>query len=241
MRPFVETGLTERPTSPGVALVLDADRTLAPVDTGREVGRHFHLNDTIRAVFERLGYSREAFARVAAIWSEVPAERWVAVCAEVAREVAIHSAWMQVLKTLPTHVPVFAVTAGIPNIWKRALGAHGLARVRVIGGCHSAFDDYFVTPTCKEAVVRQLQSARCRVVAAGDSEIDLPMLRRADIPLFVADRRGSPRLLRRLDEVPGVQHFATDERRFDPHPVVTPSGLLLRIQQELRNRSALRP
>ena len=57
----------------GLGLVVDADRTLAPEDTGRLVGATFGLNERIRHIFEILGYNEEAFARVSELWGEVDA------------------------------------------------------------------------------------------------------------------------------------------------------------------------
>lgn len=59
---------------PGAPLDIgaDADRTLAPDDTGRRVGEAFAINEPIRAVFEALEYVEEAFRRVSGIGPEVP-------------------------------------------------------------------------------------------------------------------------------------------------------------------------
>jgi phosphoserine phosphatase len=212
-----------------VALLLDADRTLASIDTGRAVGEAFGANDRIRAIFRELGYSPSAFARVAGVWSEVPVDDFLAVSERVAEDVVIAHAWQHVLGLLPAGVGAAIITAGIPGVWRSALHRYGLGHIPVLGGCHAALDRYYVTPGCKAFVVGRWAAAAVRVIAAGDSEIDIPMLQRADLALFVADVKGSPRMLARLSEIPGVVHLATDERRFPGIPSIVATDLLARI------------
>src|SRR5688500_15659013 len=62
----------------GVCIVIDADRTLAPQDTGRLVGRAAGVDEAIRRVFETHGYVEEAFSRVAELWATLSRERYLA-------------------------------------------------------------------------------------------------------------------------------------------------------------------
>ncbi len=212
------------------ALVLDADRTLAPVDTGRQVGSLLGLNARIRAMFENTGYTTEAFARHAEIWSAVPTQTYLEAVEEIARHVRVYEAWLRVLAGAPG-VPTVVVTAGIPQLWRRVLERYGFPNVPVLGGLHAALDSGYVTPQCKAWVVRTLQRSGHLVVAAGDSEIDLEMLIAADLSLFVADGKGSPRLFARLPEVVGVHHFITDSRRFPPLPSISSGELVERLHK----------
>lgn len=207
---------TERwdPRTGGWALVVDADQTLAPVDTGRRIGEAFALNEAIRATFEALGYATAAFLRVSEIWSEVPVDRYVAEIERVAAQVAIYAGWQALLTACVPRIPVLVVSAGIPRVWRRILDRHGFPDVPVIGGCHTAFDEYVVCPQVKESLVLHLQASGLRVAAAGDSAIDEPMLRAADLPLLVADPKGSPALRRGLQGDPRVRHLQLDERTF---------------------------
>lgn len=200
--------------SGGWALVVDADRTLAPVDTGRQIGEVFALNEAIRATFEALGYATAAFVRVSEIWSEVPADRYAAQIEQVAAEVAIYAGWQALFAACVPRIPVLVVSAGIPRVWRQILDRHGFPEVPVIGGCHSAFDEYVVCPRVKESLVLHLQASGLRVAAAGDSAIDGPMLRAADLPLLVADHKGSAALRRELAGDPRVRHLQLDERTF---------------------------
>jgi phosphoserine phosphatase len=207
-----------RPGS-GWALVLDADRTLAPLDTGRVIGRELGIHERIRAMFSQRGYTHGAFAEHASIWSEVEPTALSQISERVGNSLEIYDFWLNVLASFDEG-PVLVVTAGLPEVWRVALQRHGLGSVPVVGGVHALLDSYFVTPTCKAWVVQQLQAAGYRVAAAGDSEVDLPMLRAADLALWVPDANGSPGLLARLGDVAGVHHVKVDARTFPPLPTV---------------------
>lgn len=207
-------------------LLLDADRTLSPSDTGRAVGRHFDVNDRIRGIFERMGYCNGAFEAVANVWSTIPVAAYLDAVQAEAEQVRLHPAWSMVLTAIAGRIRVEVVTAGIPQVWRTILDVAGFEQVQVWGGCHAALDDYVVSPETKAAVVAAHQQLGRRVIAAGDSEVDLPMLRAADIALFVADAKGSPRLRRRLPEIPGIRHFITDDQRFDEIPHVMSAQLI---------------
>lgn len=201
--------------TPGWAFVLDADKTLSPIDTGRAVGSILGLNDRIRSMFESFGYTKKAFAQHVEIWSEIDVDIYLHTVMEVACTVQLHSFWLKLL-TIFKDRPAFVVTAGIPQIWRYVLDAANLKNVQVLGGLHTKLDTYFVTPDCKAQIVQDLQVAGCCVMAAGDSVIDLPMLKTADLPLWVPDKKGSPRLRPYLSELNHIRLFVLDERRFPP-------------------------
>ena len=215
--------------APGWAFVLDADRTLSPVDSGRAVGRELELNQRIRRMFEQHGYTSLAFEEHARIWSEVEQDRYLEAAARVAETVELHPIWHDLLGRFAGR-PVFVVTAGIPQVWRAVLRRHGLNDTPVLGGLHAAVDQYFVTPSCKSWVVRQLRAAGHRVAAAGDSEIDLPMLGEADLPLWVPDSKGSPRLRPHLTGLERIRQVMVDERTFPPIPTVDAEGLMLLLK-----------
>jgi phosphoserine phosphatase len=199
----------------GACLVIDADRTLAPQDTGRLVGARLGLDQVIRRLFEINGYCEYAFSSVAEVWAGVPIEWYLSEVRQVALEVAVYSAWQEILGTAEARSRAVIVSSGIPQVWRLVLDRLGCPDVPIVGGCHASLDDFLVCPETKEEVVALLQDAGWTVIAAGDSPIDLPMLKRADIPLFVADSKGSPALREKLRQIPKVRHLIVDERRFD--------------------------
>lgn len=203
------------PPPGAIGLVVDADRTLAPQDTGRLVGRATGVDEAIRSVFESHGYTEEAFSLVAEVWSGVPIGQYLAEAQLAAAAVTPHAGWEQILRSSAGRVPVVVITAGIPQSWRWVLDRLGLTEVLVIGGCRRGHDDFIVCPETKAELVDLLQEAGLTVVAAGDSTIDLPMLTIADFPLFVPDHKGSPALREKLSPISRVKHLATDGRRFD--------------------------
>jgi phosphoserine phosphatase len=209
----------------GFVLVVDADRTLAPEDTGRLTGRALGVDDRIRSIFADLGYGPEAFEAVAGVWSEIPVRRYLDAVAAVTARVELRPAWRTILSETRGRVPVVVVTAGIPQAWRRVLTREGFGDVPVVGGCHDALDDHLVCPSSKAAIVQQLQEGGRSVVAAGDSRIDLPMLARAEIPVFVPDHKGSPGLRAELHRVPRVRQLVVDAQRFPELPACTADDL----------------
>ena len=196
-------------------LLVDADRTLAPEDTGRLVTSTFGLAEAIRAGFELHGYSPLGFATMSSIVSEIPVQSYLDECLRVAEGVALYQVWCSIFDALAAHVPVLVVTAGLPQVWRSVLDRHGYREIAVVGGCHRNLDDSLVTSESKALIVSLLQRAGWKVVAAGDSRIDLPMLIEADFPLFVADTKGSPALRACLGQVQRVRHLIVDDQRFE--------------------------
>jgi phosphoserine phosphatase len=224
-------GIAEGPARGRVCLVIDADRTLAPEDTGRLVGRATGVDGAIRSVFETHGYVEEAFTLVAETWAGVRPEHYLAQVSRAVDAVAVHVAWQTILSAARQRVPIVVVTSGIPQAWRAVLDRLGHEDVPVIGGCHRDLDDYIVCPETKAEIVAILQAQGFRVMAAGDSLIDLPMLGRADVPLFVPDPKGSPALRAELHRVPRIRHLLVDERRFDGLPTCSAEDVVRLIRE----------
>lgn len=198
----------------GVCLVVDADRTLCVEDTGRVVGEAFGLNQPIREVFEQLSYADAAFKKVSRLWSGVQVGAYVSELERVADRVRLRSCWKQIFDTLGDQVPILVVTAGIPQLWRRLLANEGYPLLPVLGGCHQRLDSYSISARSKQAVVTSLKAGGWKVIAAGDSCIDLPMLMAADLALFVPDQKGSPALRSKISALPTVRHLLVDDQRF---------------------------
>lgn len=229
-RPVLERALRDvapAGTSAGSAcLVIDADRTLAPQDTGRLVGRALGVDQRIRQVFETRGYEAESFARVTEIWGSIAPRMYLAAVDAAVDMVSPHALWLEIIAALRGRAPIVVVTAGIPQAWTSVLRRSGHDDIPVVGGCHPELDGYFVCRETKAEIVRLLRTRGLRVIAAGDSLIDLPMLRHADIPVFVPDAKGSPALLEQRHTIPGLRHLTVDARRFDGIPPCSAQELI---------------
>lgn len=207
----------------GVTLLVDADRTLGPDDTGRLVGRALGVDETIRRVFETSDYIDDSFTRVASIWSSIHVDAYLQEVSRVAQTVRLRGAWTEIIRAVVEAVPVVAITAGIPQVWRTALSIAGFDRIPVLGGCHRDLDRYTVSARAKAEVVRALQALGWFVVAAGDSRVDLPMLVAANVPIFVPDHKGSPSLRAEFVDAMRIRHLLVDEQRFDGMKTCTPA------------------
>lgn len=214
------------------AFVLDADRTLASPDTGRLVGAPFGVNEPIRSVFEDEGYSADAFLRVAEIWASIPDDDYLGQVQKVATEVVLHDIWRRVFDRFRAQTHIVVVTSGIPQVWRHVLAFQGFGDLQVIGGCRLGTDEYVVCPQGKRAVVRAFQNTGAKVIAAGDSEIDLPMLHEANIGLVVPDYKGSRRLFANLPAEHDLKYLKMDENNY-PIPSITEDELRITVEGDL--------
>lgn len=177
-------------------LVLDADRTLAAVDTGmlfweRVSSPHLVENySPLKMLFSSpLGYSYAAFRQATLLYEEAASdERFESICLEVATVVQMYPEFVSLLQTVTKekHIGAVIVTCGLRRVWERVLEKEGLGdKIKVIGGGRVA-DGYVVTATVKAALVARLQDTyRAYVWAFGDSPLDLEMLSKADQAIVV--------------------------------------------------------
>lgn len=195
--------------SPECFLIIDADGTLFPGDTGRDFATRAGIPDeAVRACFSRGGAygCRADFERLAALFASVPPALAEAAAAGAAAAVSIDPQWLEFLWSLRLRrggvvTPVVVLTAGMERVWRAALDRHGLGWVPLIatqcvrsanglsGG--TGAPPIIVSAELKAAVARALRrragasaSSAARVIAFGDSPVDLQMACEAD--LFVA-------------------------------------------------------
>ncbi|KAG8167024.1 hypothetical protein KVR01_002713 [Diaporthe batatas] len=171
-------------------LVLDADRTLAPLDTGaRFWGEHLKMGEDgsnrLKQFFGHSvwGYSYKAFRQAAWLYEEIPEPEFERLCQVIAEEVNLHPELADLLHSggKLRHIRAVVVTCGIKRIWEVVLQrVQSSAHVDIIGGGRIS-DSFVVTPEVKAAVVERLRKHYgVQVYAFGDSEVDIPMLRAAD-------------------------------------------------------------
>ena len=171
--------------------VVDGDKTLAPLDTGKIF--HTQLSHEARCIDPiylktlfggPMGYTYQAFRQlVLAYHGCIDETEYKKACASVALSVELYPA-MQALLQLASSRPytkVIIVTSGHREIWRNVVQRIGLDdEVPVIGGGQLS-DRYVVTAKCKATVVSRLrQKYGYFVWAIGDSPLDLAMMRAAD-------------------------------------------------------------
>ena len=166
-------------------LLLDADKTLTAQDTGmmfwkRLSAKYQRSGEALENIFKKQGYSYHSFRQATFLYESVRAD-FTDTCDAVAAGVTMYPKMIDLLnraKEQP-HVATVVVTCGVQHIWKAILSRHELSHVTVIGGGQLS-DGYVVTDTIKGRVVDQLHSKDLRVVAFGDSPLDIHMLEKAD-------------------------------------------------------------
>ncbi|KAH7339183.1 hypothetical protein BKA66DRAFT_581970, partial [Pyrenochaeta sp. MPI-SDFR-AT-0127] len=179
-------------------LVLDADRTLGPQDTGDLFWRRLfeirNLSDKespLKPLFSGpLGYSYTGFRQAALLHEEaVGDQEYEDICQHVASEVTIHPEFVSLLQILAEtrHAGAVVVSCGLRRVWEIVLEKAGLREtVEIIAGGRIA-DGIVVTAAVKATLVARLQDYhQKRVWAFGDSTLDLEMLKEADQAFVVA-------------------------------------------------------
>ncbi len=176
-------------------LVMDADKTLAPQDTGaifwqRVPSSSKDDTDPLKTLFSSpLRYSYTAFRQAVLLYEETADdEEFDALCQDVASSVVMYPEFVSLLKLVAEqeHVGAIVFTCGLRCVWEKVLEREGLSKeVKVIGGGRIN-DGFVVTPTVKAVLVDHLRNTdQMYVWAFGDSPMDLEMLCRADQAIVV--------------------------------------------------------
>ena len=152
-------------------LLMDADRTLSPDDTGTlfwdrvsSLPNAVHERSSLKDLFSsQLGYSYTAFRQAVLLYEETGNQlEFDSICRDVASSVTIHPEFISLLEMAAgrSYVGAVVVTSGVRRIWEMVLERHGLSEtLQVIGGSRIA-DGIVVTPEVKGAVVDRLRDVR---------------------------------------------------------------------------------
>ena len=182
-------------------LVMDADRTLAPEDTGSMFWEKVSNSQTLeyeasalKALFSsRLKYTYTAFRQATLLYEEaVDGQDFDVLCQEVASAVTMHPEFVSLLQMVAEeeHIGAVVVTSGLRRAWLKVLEREGLSKkVEVIGGGRIE-DGFVVSGAVKRALVAHLQEVHnLHVWAFGDSPLDLEMLRQANQAVIVVGEK----------------------------------------------------
>ncbi|KAL1792619.1 hypothetical protein ACET3X_009126 [Alternaria dauci] len=166
-------------------LLLDADKTLGPFDTGLMFWEETDLPGgttecPLTQIFKKQGYSHAAFRQATLLYEE-KANEFEEICDRVAGKVDMYPDMLRLLNRIRhnPHVDALIVTCGLRRVWERVLQKNGLSNIKVIGGGRLA-DGYVVTGETKGIAVDHLHSKKLRVLAFGDSPLDMTMFEKAD-------------------------------------------------------------
>ena len=202
-------------------VVLDADRTLTPEDTGslywKIISKARTLDEgekTLKVMFETLGHTYTGFFQAMLLYEATAnEEEFDAFCQEVASLVPMYPEFLSLLQLVKEqeHVGAIVVTCGLRRIWEKVLAREGLSgSVIVVGGGRIA-DGFVVTPGVKGVLTARLRNThKMHVWAFGHSPLDLEMLCAADQAIVVVieeSRRsfGMDQALQNSIKVKGLQ------------------------------------
>ena len=190
--------LSPRSQKHSPVLLLDADRTLAPVDTGELFWKKVRSSEDwtdhsfgLKEIFSsQLDYSYTAFRQAMLLYEEA-AEKldFDYFCQKTASEVQMYPEFISLLQVVAEHEGIDAVivTCGLSRVWDIVLEREHLSKsIKVIGGGRLA-DGFVVSPQIKQALAASLRyEPRHRTVwAFGDSPVDLDMMCTAQNPIVV--------------------------------------------------------
>lgn len=191
----LDQALDNGATRADTILLVDGDRTLAAEDTGELFWRNVamsqgHNLEPLKELFSGpLGYSSDAFRQANRFYEEAgPDGDFHKLCIAVASQVTLYPEFLALLKHAEKFrsVRVIVLTCGLAKVWQMIIERAGLRNIAVLGGGRQADQAITMTPEVKGALVRHIQKThRGRVIAFGDSPLDMPMLARADEAVVV--------------------------------------------------------
>jgi len=163
--------------SADVFLLIDGDRTLCPMDTGKVFIDHvlgIGADDPLKKIFKRYGsYSFQAFLEVSMFYAHVmPTPGYQALSLEIGRDhVVIYDKWIKFLTNLPLNTHAVVLTSGNREIWQAALDSNNLGNLTLLAGNHVGLHSYIVDSHAKASVVKELRElfGGCKILSFGDS------------------------------------------------------------------------
>ena len=194
-----------------VVVVMDGDETLSTRDTSQIFWENNFDKKAwldFREDFVKLGRNFEGYLQAAHRYSLIDEEDYVRHCKDTSRLVELRRGWNDFVKVLPVAI---LVTSGIRLLWDNVIRTNNWTNVRVVGGNHLALDNFIVDPDIKHRIIKKLKSAGKQVIVFGDSRVDAPMLKSADLGVVVANERKSPNLVDSLQGAKNVYQIQMEE------------------------------
>ncbi|QPG96778.1 hypothetical protein C2857_005239 [Epichloe festucae Fl1] len=221
------------------AVVVDADKTLSTDDTSVTFWEAIGTGCPLNGLFDSpLRYSETALLQATLLYEEVANEEdFERICTMAASKTKIHPEFVSLFRFIQAHehLSALVVTCGIRRVWEKILETEGFSqKIQVIGGARIS-DDIVVTPDVKARIVTKLrQEGHLRIVAIGDSPLDLPMLEAADQAIVVTgpERNRSRSMDRFLME-------AITTRGLKPRQCLLPGNVSPRLSDSVLPRMSL--
>ena len=160
-----------------VFLLIDGDRTLCPMDTGKvfiDFLPDIEGGDPLKKIFKRYdSYSFQAFLEVARFYDNVISTTdYQDLSLKIGRdEVTMYDEWIQFLTSIHPTVQPIVLTSGNREIWQAALESNNLGNVTLLAGNHIGLHSYIVDSQAKAVVAKKLRDLHggCKIISFGDS------------------------------------------------------------------------
>lgn len=174
-----------------VVFLFDADGTLSPVDVSEEfmkiadnMPKDGPAMSTMLKNFESRGRSYASYLYHEIYHRDFSKGKFTTICKAVAADVELFPGVKECLLEALTVGRVAILTAGIPDIWKLVLAREGIEGVDIFGLVDKDAR-YVMDEQGKECFAQEVRRKARRLVASGDSVIDLGMMRVADVAFMV--------------------------------------------------------
>lgn len=174
-----------------VVFLFDADGTLSSVDVSEEFMKHADEmpkdGPATRAMFRNFkdrGRSYASYLYHEICHRDFSKGRFAELCKAVASEVQLFTGVRECLLRALQAGRVAILTAGIPDVWKIVLAREGIKGVDVFGLVDKDAR-YVMDEQGKECFAQEVRRKARRLIASGDSVIDLGMMRAAHVAFMV--------------------------------------------------------
>lgn len=174
-----------------VVFLFDADGTLSPVDVSEEFMKRADdmlkdgpAHSAMHRNFKERGRSFASYLYHEIYHRDFSKGKFTTICKAVAADVELFPGVKECLREALTVGRVAILTAGIPDIWKLVLAREGIEGVDIFGLVDKDAR-YVMDEQGKECFAQEVRRKARRLVASGDSVIDLGMMRAADVAFMV--------------------------------------------------------
>lgn len=171
-------------------IMIDCDRTITLNDTTYDFCKATEIDKSIlKEIYGGEYYSVYQFYRANKQYDAiVPDSRFYDSCSCAASKGIVNERLLADIRTQLDGVCVIGITSGIANIWSEIASKISFPQI-LIGKGRGKMNGYFVSMAAKYMLSVALKEMGKKVIAVGDSMIDVQMLETADIGLIVAGEK----------------------------------------------------
>jgi len=202
-----------------LVVVMDGDETLSTKDTSQIFWENNFNKEAwldFRNDFVEIGRNFDGYLKAAQRYSLIDIEEYARHCQNTSKLVKLRQGWSGFVENFPK---VIVVTSGIKLLWEHVIKTNNWTNVSIVGGNHLILDEFIVDPDIKYELVKKLKVANKKVIAFGDSRVDAPMLKTADIGIVVANERKSPNLVEALQGAQNIYQIKMEEELLPSIPI----------------------